>query len=143
MNIKLEIKPLTYNQYYRNSKNGRRIKTGAGLAYDEELSVVLEDYAIALSNYGKFLDPSKEIVRLKIAHYNPNFYVKDNSRLSKTAGDTDGPIKVLQDKIFNALGLDDYVVKSLVVDQYPGREHIVIINIDKLLLSSIEYQPIR
>lgn len=142
MNIRLEIKPLTYNQYYRNTKSGHRIKTGAGLAYDEELGELLKDYAAALSNFGKEIDLSKNIVRLQIQHYNPKFYVKDNSRLSKTAGDTDGIIKILQDKIFNAMGLDDYIVKSLIVDQYPGRDHVVCINIDTLLLSSIQYSPI-
>lgn len=142
MNIELKIKPLTYNQYYRNSKTGRRIKTGAGLAYDEELAEILKEYAIALHDFGKDLDLSKNILRLKISHFNPKFYIKDNSRLNKSSGDTDGIIKVLQDKIFHSLGCDDYIVKSLIVDQYPGREHRVLINIDKLLLSAIEYEPI-
>ena len=143
MNIELKIRPLTYNHYYRHSKSGKPVKTGAGLAYEEELDMILEDYAIALSEYGRKFDPLTNILRLSITHFNPKFYIKDNSRLNMKAGDVDGSIKVLQDKVFNLMGIDDYVIKSLRSDQYPGAEDVVRIELDEISLSLPEYRPIR
>lgn len=142
MKIKLFIKPLTYNQYYRNTKSGHRVKTGAGLAYDEELDVIMEDYAEALALFGRELDLSNSILRFSLDHYNENFYLQDNSRLSMTAGDVDGPIKVIQDKVFKLMGQDDYLVKSLRSDQYPANKDYIEINLAILDLSAPEYLPV-
>jgi len=108
MKIILPIKPLSYNGYYRNNKSGKRIKTGKGLAFDEELGVLLEDHADALVRFGRTFDPSKDIISLTIRVGNPKFFIKDGSRLSKTSGDVDNYIKVLKDKIFKVMGVDDY-----------------------------------
>lgn len=138
MNIRLKIKPLTYNQYYRNTKSGHRIKTGAGLAYDEELQYLLEEFREELEAFGKTFDESTHVIKFRIDHANPKFYVKDGSRLNKKSGDTDGIIKIIQDKIFHMMGLDDYIVKALEVYQHPGRDHEITMRIDRLLLSSIQ-----
>ena len=142
MIFSLDLKLLSYNQYYRNNKNGKRIKTGAGHAYDEELGLLLEDHANALRLFGEGINPATNIVRLQITMYSPDFYIKDNSRLSMTCGDIDNPVKVFQDKLFKVIGTDDYIIKSLQVDQYPGAEHRAIIGLEILPLSSIEYSPI-
>ena len=52
MRLVLPIKPLSYNQYYKNTRTGKRIKTGAGLAYDEELEILLDSYAGKLRTFG-------------------------------------------------------------------------------------------
>jgi hypothetical protein len=102
---------LSYNAYYRNTRTGKRIKTGAGLAYDEEIEMILQDYASALKDFGKDIDLSKNIVCISIFHFKSGYYVKDGSRLSKTVGDWDNPIKIIQDKIFKVMGIDDCVVR--------------------------------
>ena len=111
--IDLNLQPLSYNAYYRNSHSGNRIKTGAGLAYDEELEYLLNNYSDELKNFGKSLDPSKNIVSMGIKYYNPGMLLKDKSRLSKTAGDLDNIIKVLQDKLFKLICEDDSIVRRL------------------------------
>ena len=121
MIIKLEIKPLSYNQYYKNSRTGKRIKTGAGLAYDEELGLLLGYHASALKKFGREIDLSKDIVKLEIFNYKTNFFRKDGE-LSKTAGDWDNPVKVLQDKIFKTMEVDDYIVKIGKVVDIPSSD---------------------
>lgn len=128
MIIKLKIKPLSYNAYYKNSRTGRRIKTGAGLAYDEELGELLAEHAKALSNFGRDLDLSKSIVKLEIFNFKSRFFTK-SGELSKTSGDWDNPIKVLQDKVFKLMGIDDYVIKIGQVTDMPSNEDGVMLRI--------------
>lgn len=109
--LKLDIKPISYNAYYRNTRTGKRIKTGQGLAFDEEIDMALEVYSNELETFGKSLDPSNSIVRLRIRVVNPDFFLKDGSRISQVAGDVDNWIKVLKDKIFKTIGIDDFVVR--------------------------------
>ena len=113
MKIFLPLKPLSINQYYRNSRSGNRIKTGKGLAFDEELNILLEEHASALQHFGKKIDPSINIVKLTMRVGNPDYFLKDGSRISKTAGDIDNYLKVIQDKIFNVIGVDDYTCRGL------------------------------
>lgn len=122
MELILPFKPLSYNAYYRNSRTGKRIKTGKGLAFDEELNIHLKENAIALAQFGKSIDPSSNIVKLTIRVGNPNFFIKDGSRISKTAGDVDNYLKVMQDKIFGFIGVDDYVARHLDILDIPSVE---------------------
>lgn len=127
LTITLPLMPLSYNAYYRNSKTGKRIKTGKGLAFDEELNYLLEDHADALTQFGRSIDPSKNIVRLTMLVGNPGFFLKDGSRISQTCGDIDNYVKVIQDKLFNVVGVDDYCVRHLeVVDFYSVEESTTI-----------------
>ena len=130
MIIKLPIKPLSINAYYRNSKFGKRVKTGKGLAFDEEIEVLLEDYATALIEFGKEIDPSKNIVKLTMIIGNTGFFVKDGGRLSKTSGDIDNNVKILQDKIFRKMGVDDYIVRDIRVLDFPYKVDNTIVRLE-------------
>lgn len=130
MIIKLPIKALSYNGYYRSTKSGNRVKTGAGLAYDEELEYILRDYSEELEIFGKGCDPSKNIVAMEITYYNPGFMLKDGSRVSKTAGDLDNIVKVLQDKIFKVIRKDDSMVRSLKVSDMPSDFYLISVNLN-------------
>ena len=136
MIIKLEIKPLSYNQYYKNSRTGKRIKTGAGLAYDEELGLLLGYHASALKKFGREIDLSINIVKLEIFNFKSLFYTK-KGEVSQTAGDWDNPIKVLQDKIFKTMEVDDYVVKVGQVIDLPSDKDGVIIKLSLQPLPSL------
>lgn len=128
----LNFRPLTYNQYYRSTKSGKRVKTGAGLAYDELLGEIFEDYSSELLEFGRKIDPAKHYVKLSLLHFNSKFYIKDKSRLNQKSGDNDGSIKILQDKIFTLMKFDDYIIKHHTLMQLPG-------DIDKVMLEiSIE-----
>jgi Holliday junction resolvase RusA-like endonuclease len=118
LEITLPIKPISYNAYYRNSRTGKRIKTGKGHAFDEELGYLLEVHAEALVRFGRFFDPSKNIVKMIMDVGNPKYYLKDKSRVSKTAGDVDNYLKVTQDKMFGVMGVDDYSCRHVEVMDY-------------------------
>jgi len=141
MRIVIPFKLLSYNGYYRNTRSGHRVKTGAGLAYDEELGLFLEDNAAALISYGKGFDLSKDILELKIQIFNSNFFIKDKSRINEASGDIDNYVKILQDKLFKAMGLNDVFVKKLYVSEYPWDIDLAQIEINSLLLSSHREVP--
>jgi len=129
MLLKLPLKPLSYNQYYRNTRSGNRVKTGAGLAYDEEIEYILRNYSDELKSFGEICDPSKNIVAMSIRYYNPGMLIKDKSRLSKTAGDLDNIVKVLQDKLFALIGVDDSITRSLKVLDMPSDSYLVVVEL--------------
>jgi hypothetical protein len=128
MILKLKVKALSYNQYYRNSRTGKRIKTGAGLAYDEILGEALGEYAEALKEFGGSVDLSRSIVKIEILNFKSNFFTKKGA-ISKTSGDWDNPVKVLQDKIFALVGVDDYIIKEGTVKVLPSDTDGVIIRL--------------
>tara|TARA_R110000868_G_C10972634_1_gene770655 strand:- start:33568 stop:33972 length:405 start_codon:yes stop_codon:yes gene_type:complete len=132
MRIIIPFKLLSYNQYYRNTKSGHRVKTGAGLAYDEELGLFLEDNADALKSYGRNLDLSKDILEFKIQNYNADYYIKDGSRLNQKSGDIDNYVKVLQDKLFKVIGVDDFLIKRLIVEEYPSDTDYAILELSTI-----------
>lgn len=119
--LKIPIKPLSYNQYYRNTRTGKRIKTGAGLAYDEELGEFLQSKRLELEAFGSSI-MSTESVKITIYNLKTNFFIKDGSRLNLKAGDWDNPVKVLQDKIFDVICCDDIIVKWGEVLDIPSRD---------------------
>jgi len=132
MKLLIPFKLLSYNAYYRNTKSGHKVKTGAGLAYDEELGVFLEDNAAALNHFRKDIDLSNYILELKIHLFNSKYYIKDGSRLNETSGDIDNYVKVLQDKLFKALDLNDARVKRLIVQEDPSDKDYAIIELNVL-----------
>lgn len=132
LSLNLAIKPISYNQYYRNTRTGKRIKTGMGLAFDEEIAYRLADNSKELKSFGESLDPSNSIVRLRIRVVNPDFFLKDGSRISKTAGDVDNWVKVLKDKIFREIGIDDFVVRWDDIADCPGVEYSINIVLERL-----------
>jgi Holliday junction resolvase RusA-like endonuclease len=142
MQIIIPFKLLSYNEYYRNTRSGKRVKTGAGLAYDEELGLFLEDNSSELKSFGESLDLSNNILGLKIQVFNSDFFIQDKSRINKTSGDIDNYVKVLQDKLFKAMGLDDVFVKKLIVEEYPWDVDMAQIEINELRLSSHQAIPI-
>ena len=141
MQIIIPFKLLSYNGYYRNTKSGHRVKTGAGLAYDEELGLFLEDNADALLDFGRSIDLSTNILKLKIQIFNSNFYIKDGSRLNEASGDIDNYVKILQDKLFKAMGLNDVFVKKLLVEEYPWDMDLAQISLSSQPISSHQAAP--
>ena len=129
MKLVLLLKPLSYNQYYRNTRSGKRIKTGAGLAYEEELEYLLSCREKSLLSFGEEFDPSKNIVKLDLQIFNPYFFRKADGHLNPKSGDIDNSVKVLQDKIFKYAGIDDSSVKKLTVSDFPSDKSGMIITL--------------
>lgn len=134
----LPIRPLSYNGYYRNTRTGKRIKTGSGLAYDEMLGREFDGHSKELQEFGNLVDQSKHIVSFKIEIANPRFYIKDGSRINKKAGDVDNYVKILQDKISMLMGLDDYIFRKVSCEDFPSDQDMII-----LLLEIIPHPPFQ
>jgi hypothetical protein len=132
LRLTLPIRPLSYNQYYRNTRTGKRIKTGSGLAYDEILEGIILGYSNELLSFGKLVDQSKHIISFSLRIANPRFYIKDGSRINKTAGDVDNYVKILQDKISRAMGVDDYLFRRGSQFDFPSDKDLVMISLEIL-----------
>lgn len=128
----LHIRPLSYNHYYRNTKHGKRVKTGSGLAYDEMLEVLFEERSKELEDFGKLVDQSRNIISFNLHIANPRFFIKDGSRINKTSGDVDNYIKVLQDKVSKYMGVDDYLFRRGAYFDFPSDQDLVVISLEIL-----------
>jgi hypothetical protein len=126
----LPIKPLSYNHYYRNTRTGKRIKTGSGLAYDEMLDRVVTGRSKELLEFGNLVDQSRHIVSFNLEIANPRFYIKDGSRINKTSGDVDNYVKILQDKISRVMGVDDYLFRRGSQFDFPSDQDLIIIKLE-------------
>ena len=125
----LKVRPLSYNVYYRNSRTGKRLKTGLGLAYDELLEVEFSGHSKELCELGKSVDQSKDIVSIDLEIANPRFYIKDGSRINQTAGDVDNYVKILQDKIARMMGVDDFLFRQGSQRDFPSDMDLIIITL--------------
>lgn len=125
------IKPLSYNGYYRNTRTGKRVKTGAGHEYDEALTHYISDYADEIDGFFSTLGED-ECIRLKLVVGKSNYYTEKGA-VHKRSGDISNTVKVIEDKVFSHVtGFDDYIVKSVVLDEYPCDDDFFAISFHKI-----------
>ena len=96
-------KALTFNSAYPTNKMGRRFLTREGKEFKEEVF-----YEVKKQCPG-FQLKEKHVLCVEYFFYSKAVVTKKGT-VSKTAGDLDGQIKLLQDAMCDALGLDDSII---------------------------------
>jgi len=142
LQMKLDLKGLSYNNYRRFNKNGSTYVTAKGKKYLEELTVELNKFDSQLRYFGSRITKDIELVDMEIYYFQKNFYTKQGT-VSKTAGDVDNPNKVLIDEIFKRIGWDDYILGRLSCEKLSGQEDCIIVrmstyDVDKSIESLAE-----
>ena len=127
LTLSLDLKPLSYNSFQSNNKQGRRYINDRGRAYLEELNYQLNDFDSQLRIFGSNLIVDREMVNISIFYYYENFFIKSGKKVHKTNGDVDNPNKILIDELFKRVGHDDYLLGRLTCEKIPSdRDHVVI-----------------
>lgn len=97
------VEPLTMNMAYPTNKNGRRYLSKQGKEFKDYIEQVTW-----LSKKGLMINPDIHFTRLSIRFFSPKFFTAKKT-ISKNKPDTSNCIKLLEDGIFSALGLNDYI----------------------------------
>lgn len=128
MQMLLNLKAMSYNNFLSNTKTGRRYITKKGKEYLEKLNGEFNNYDKNLRMFGSMIEENKHLVDIEIFYFQKNFYTKKKT-ISKTVGDVDNPNKVLIDELFKRIGWDDYILGKLYCEKLPspsGEDKVVV-----------------
>lgn len=107
LTITCDIEPMTLNMAYPSSKKGGRFLSKEGKVFKDYVYFKTIE---ALSKNEQF--PIKNNIEfytsMEIFFYSPKFFTK-NGKISKNKPDTSNCIKLAEDAVFEALGIDDYL----------------------------------
>ena len=110
----IDIKPVSINQAYSTARTGRRFLVAKGKAYKLEIAMLSGRHFKNLVGYSEKLKFTYEI-------HGP--WLRQDGKISKTAGDIDGFCKLMLDAVCEALDINDAVVfeihaKKVVADNW-------------------------
>lgn len=110
----IDIKPVSINQAYSTARTGRRFLVAKGKAYKLEIAILSGKHFKNLVGYSEKLKFTYEI-------HGP--WLRQDGKISKTAGDIDGFCKLMLDAVCEALDINDAVVfeihaKKVVADKW-------------------------
>jgi len=110
----IDVKPVSINQAYSTARTGRRFLVAKGKAYKLEIALLSGRHFKNLVGYSEKLKFTYEI-------HGP--WLRQDGKISKTAGDIDGFCKLMLDAVCEALDINDAVVfeihaKKVVADNW-------------------------
>jgi Holliday junction resolvase RusA-like endonuclease len=110
----IDIKPVSINQAYSTARTGRRFLVAKGKAYKLEIALLSGKHFKNLVGYSEKLKFTYEI-------HGP--WLRQDGKISKTAGDIDGFCKLMLDAVCEALEINDACVfqieaKKVVADNW-------------------------
>lgn len=105
LNLVFDIEPLTMNMAYPTGRNGVRHLSAKGKVYHRYISIITR---LSLSKTNFKFNSKIHYSSMGIEFYSPCFKTKKNE-ISKIKPDTSNCIKLLEDAIFETIGVDDYL----------------------------------
>lgn len=127
MHIKLNLKPLSLNNAYRNNRQGIRFKTQKYREWESVFKKEIKPYLNELEGLFKAFDPKRHGFYCTYDIYCP-IETKDG-RISKTSGDVSNMPKLLEDLLFS-FGVDDCNVLSVKSRKHHSEEIFTLIQIE-------------
>ena len=106
LTVKIPLDPVSHNRAFPTGANGRRFLSAKGKGFKRAVELITK----AAINKHKFtFDESIHYFTIGIDLYMPNLFTLKGI-VSKGKVDTSNCIKLLEDSIFSAIGVDDYLV---------------------------------
>lgn len=127
--IEIPKKPLTTNHIYGHAKNGRKYIKDEGKAFQLMVKLLMRGKTL------KFDDRS-EYLRVEYYFHLKNFFTL-KGQINKHSGDCDNFKKLLQDSIFNCLGINDGVICNTEDFKLPGKFDRTIVIIKPMAISEL------
>lgn len=112
--ITIPGKPPTLNNAYSSARHGRRFLVKSARDYKKMVSLIVRGKKLVF-------DESDEFISVEIYFYLKDLITK-KGRISKTSSDWDGLCKIIQDAVFDELGVDDSLICHAIVKKLPGPE---------------------
>ena len=105
LTIKIPSEGMSLNQCYPTNKQGRRFLTPRGKEFKE---LVFHATRKALVKSPMAIDPEKHYLTMELFFYSAKLLTKAG-KINKNKTDLSNKVKLLEDSIFEALGVDDYL----------------------------------
>jgi Holliday junction resolvase RusA-like endonuclease len=119
----IDIKPVSINQAYSTARTGRRFLVAKGKAYKLEIALLSGKHFKNLVGYSEKLKFTYEI-------HGP--WLRQDGKISKTAGDIDGFCKLMLDAVCEALDINDAVVFEIYAKKVVAENWRLIINLEPI-----------
>jgi len=107
--MQIPLKPLSVNSKFTlHYKSRRIIKSNSANRFEKEVASHLLRYSKNMAEFRDSFNPKTEALTLEVVLYVPReeFFTKDN-RVSSTCIDAGNALKMLEDIIYKALGIND------------------------------------
>lgn len=113
--ITIEGKVPRLNNAYSSGKHGKRFLNKEATEFKRRIK-------FKASQIGFKFDPYKEFIEVEIYFYRQNLLTEDRQgrRISKTSGDYDGLIKIVQDAVMSGLKIDDSFICKATIHKLPS-----------------------
>jgi Holliday junction resolvase RusA-like endonuclease len=124
MIIELDITPLSMNMAYpRNPKTGRRYLSDRGKVFKD---YVMMQTTLCLKGFK--IDKSKEYLAMEYHFFCSNLFKKDGTLTIRGRPDTSNCIKLTEDAVSKAIGVDDYLCLDIdrVTMNYAPKSKIIV-----------------
>lgn len=136
--LQLPIKPLSVNsKFTQHFKTKRMIKSTSAHKFEREVNHILKEYGPDLANFSKALNRKKYAVELEVVMYVPEaeFFTK-SGEISLTCIDSSNALKMLEDIIYKAMGLNDGINTKVISEKrpYPGKEWLTLVTISEVII---------
>lgn len=119
----IDIKPVSINQAYSTARTGRRFLVAKGKAYKLEIALLSGKHFKELLGYSEKLKFTYEI-------HGP--WLRQDGKISKTAGDIDGFCKLMLDAVCEALDINDAVVFEIHAKKVVAENWRLIIDLEPI-----------
>jgi Holliday junction resolvase RusA-like endonuclease len=119
----IDIKPVSINQAYSTARTGRRFLVAKGKAYKLEIALLSGRHFKNLVGYSEKLKFTYEI-------HGP--WLRQDGKISKTAGDIDGFCKLMLDAVCEALDINDAVVFEIHAKKVVAENWRLIIDLEPI-----------
>lgn len=103
--VSIDIEPMSLNQAYPENSRGRRTLSTKGRTYKE---IIFWATKRVLIKEPLLIDPIQHFISMELHFFSPKFLTK-GGEISKNKPDTSNCIKLTEDAICEALGIDDYL----------------------------------
>ena len=122
----VKIKPITWNNCYSQSKNGRRFLSKQGKEYKREIKRQLQGIKVSFN-------PESQFLSLDVSFYHDDIMTK-TGKIKARRHDLDGFLKLFIDAMIEATGLpDDSYICDINCAKRPGN-NLIIFNITPHLI---------
>jgi Holliday junction resolvase RusA-like endonuclease len=114
----------TNHAYFYDPRSKRKIMSKEGREFKKYITLSTIKQAKEIPKITKF----NNYIEIEYFIYSPNVLCKDGS-INMRKGDVDGSIKLLQDAIFDGLGIDDSLILESYTKQMHSQNSMTIVNV--------------
>ena len=130
LEFKLDLSPVSLNSS-TFVWNNRRIKTKQAIAFENDFNELMKPYAHSLGLLADSFIDTEHSFSLDYTFYLKTFFTKKGN-ISAKSKDVDNLVKVVNDRLFKLIGIDDSTMIDLTAKKRPADKDCICITIEMI-----------